>query len=99
MVDDWTRTVVDAMSEPSSSSTASTPSVSNSMVITMSTPATASAAVAQTVAPSAANGAALAAVRFQARTRCPARRSERAMPVPMMPVPSTATVVTAPVCR
>jgi len=55
-------------------------------------PDTASDAVPATSAPSAASGCARLAVRFQARTPIPLRSNERAMPAPMVPVPSTATV-------
>ena len=62
---------------------------------TTSASATASATEPETVTPSSANGAAFSAVRFQARTVCPSRTSERAIPAPMIPVPSTATFIFA----
>ena len=52
---------------------------------------TASAGVAAMAAPAGSSARALASVRFQARTGRPARSMLRAIPAPMMPVPSSAT--------
>src|SRR3954452_6332206 len=66
-------------------------SASYSMVTTRSAPSTASPGVAATVATSARRSA-LSAVRFQTRSGRPAAAMLRAMPAPMVPVPSRATV-------
>src|SRR5215472_9578422 len=71
--------------------TSATESPSHSIVTTASTPATAPAAVAATCAPSAASGADRPGDRFHAMTSRPDRSRLRAIPAPMMPVPSTAT--------
>lgn len=71
---------------------AATDGPSFSAVRTTSAPRTASSAVSVTVAPFEARGAALARVRFQARTGSPALSMLRAIPDPMIPVPRTATV-------
>ena len=80
----------------SSSPFASTESTSKSMVIATSAPCTASPTESATVMPSSANGSAFERVRFHARTSCPSRFSERAMPAPMVPVPITATFIDKP---
>ena len=67
-------------------------SVSKSMVITTSAPRTASAAESATVAPASASGSALSRVRFQTRSGIPAAAMLRAIPAPIVPVPSSATV-------
>lgn len=66
---------------------------SNSMVSTTSAPVTASAALSATRAPSSASAAARSAWRFQTTTSNPAFARFLAMPEPMIPVPSTATVL------
>jgi hypothetical protein len=66
--------------------------------MTMSAPRTASSAISQTVTPSDARARARSPVRFQTRTGRPARRMLLAMPAPMMPVPSSATVGSDPAC-
>ncbi len=62
------------------------------MVSTTSAPRTASAALSATVAPTSASGSALARVRFQTLSGIPAAATLRAIPAPMVPVPSRATV-------
>ena len=59
-------------------------------------PATASAAVSATIAPSSARGLAFSALRFQTVVVIPSRSRLRAIPAPMIPVPSTATDVMPP---
>jgi len=71
--------------------TSATELPSHSIVITASASATASAAVPATCAPSAAKAAARPGCRFHTVTSRPDRSRLRAMPEPMMPVPSTAT--------
>ena len=71
--------------------TCSTAAPSVSMVISTSTSAAAAAGEVATSAPSAASSSVLAGVRFQTRTRIPARSRLRAIGAPMVPVPSTAT--------
>ena len=61
--------------------------------MTTSASATASAAVSATRAPSSARGFALSVLRFQTVTSRPSRSRLRVIPAPMIPVPSTATVV------
>src|SRR3954447_960789 len=69
-----------------------TASVSKSIVMTTSAPDTASAAVSATRAPSSARGLAFSVLRFHTVTSRPSRSRLRAIPAPMIPVPSTATV-------
>ena len=72
--------------------TSAVASASNSIVSTTSAAATASTAPEATCAPSEASGSALPASRFHTTTSRPARSRLRAMPAPINPVPSTATV-------
>ncbi len=72
--------------------TSSVAGPSYSTVRTTSASRTASAGEPATNAPSAARGSALARVRFQARTACPAFARLRAIAAPMIPVPRTLTV-------
>ena len=70
--------------------TSATASSSNSIVTTICAPRTASAIDATTVAPSSPSGAAFSGCRFQTVSGRPARRIERAIPSPIVPVPSRA---------
>src|SRR6266566_5002671 len=82
-----------AASAPEGPATAaSTAPASASMVSRIPAPAAASAGEAATVAPRSASGAALAEVRFHARTSKPASRRLRPIAEPMIPVPSSAIV-------
>jgi hypothetical protein len=71
---------------------ASTASPSASMVSRMPAPSAASAGVEATAAPRSASGSARSLVRFHTRRPNPAARRLCAMPVPMVPVPSSAMV-------
>jgi hypothetical protein len=68
-----------------------TASASASIVMTTSAPAAAAAGESKASAPTSVSARALPPSRFQTRTGMPARRSDRAMPAPIVPVPSTAT--------
>lgn len=89
---DCTQAVPGRSAGSASRRTSSAAAPSYSMVRTTSASRTASAGVSATWAPSAARGSALARVRFQARTVCPARARLRAIAAPMIPVPRTLTV-------
>src|ERR1039457_4555983 len=76
----------------------STAAPSASIVSTTSAFFAASAGEGARRAPSSTRGAALAAVRFQTDTGKPAASRLRAIGAPMLPVPSTATVVALELC-
>lgn len=104
IVDACTHTASRGAALPAARSTSTTASVSKSVSNTTSASATALGASCATVAPSDASGAARSALRFHTVTSWPSRRSDRATPAPIVPVPSTVTrtsslrPVTAP-CR
>src|SRR4051812_11912003 len=79
-----------ASAAPWRNSTSSITGPFSSMHTTISAPRTASAGLPCTCAPKAASGSALARLRFQACTACPAAHRRRAMGKPMRPVPRTA---------
>ena len=74
-------------------STASVTGPSASIVTSTSTSAAAASGVSAACTPSAASASALAGVRFHATTGSPARARLRAMGAPIVPVPSSAMVI------
>jgi hypothetical protein len=87
----WTHRIPSGAAGNASAMTSATELPSHKIVITASASATASGGEPATSAPSAARGAARSRVRFHTVTSRPDRSRLWAMPVPMMPVPSTAT--------
>ena len=87
-----TQTAPGARDARACSMVAATASASNSMVRTRSAPSTASAGLSATTAPTPARGSAFSRLRFHTRSGSPARAMLAAMPAPMVPVPSRATV-------
>jgi MFS family permease len=87
----WTHNTPSGAAGNASAITSATELPSHKIVITASASATASGGEPATSAPSAASGAARPEDRFHTVTSRPERSRLWAMPVPMMPVPSTAT--------
>src|SRR5580693_1738893 len=87
----WTHNTPSGAAGNASAITSATELPSHRIEITASASATASGGEPATSAPSAASGAARPEDRFHTVTSRPERSRLWAMPVPMMPVPSTAT--------
>ena len=84
-----------APATPPSKITDSTASAFGIMVITTRAPAAASGADPATIAPASASGSVTSADRSHTVVLSPAASSRRAIAEPMMPVPSTATRMSA----
>src|SRR5450830_934161 len=90
MVAACTQTASARIAPTACSATESTAAASKRVVITTSASRTASATDVATTAPDATSGCARSMLRFHTVTGKPARRSDRATPAPMIPVPRTA---------
>ena len=87
----WTQIWPGVSPGPAAVIASNTAGPSDSIVTMMSAPRTALAGSLHTAAPSAASGSARLRVRFHTRSGIPAFSMFRAIPVPMIPVPSSAT--------